>query len=387
MYFVQKGRHKIVLQISYLMLLFLLLSSVANFMQGRYSFVVVYIFGAMATLTHLVWYHRKGDIKHAGERILVLLWVIFFAFFIIGEHATFDVLWVLILPIVAVILESYEATKRWLFAFVALLGASIALQAFFPHIIRYESFALWSLLWAGIFLSGMALYYKKTQNLLERELAVYQDNLEQKVMRSVHEIESLREQEAQTRLSLMQSRLMSLETQLNPHFLFNALNSIAELLHQDAHKAEEAILKVSTFLRNTMSEQTSIALSLELEYVRDYVELENLRFGDTITLVMPELIPSWKVPKFSIQLLVENAIKHGKQGKGLNISIIIDEPNSSITVQNDGKSMPSCTLGIGLKNLMQRLKLLCDGHMEVTTGEKPAFMLYLGEGCRATTST
>ncbi len=183
----------------------------------------------------------------------------------------------------------------------------------------------------------------------------------------------------------VQSRLRSLETQLNPHFLFNALNSIAELIHQDPNKAETAILKVSTFLRNTMDEKALIPLGDELRNVRDYVELENIRFSGMIDLHVNEPMPKIDVPKFSIQLLVENAIKHGYLAKKvLHISLSYDAVQNTLILQNDGKAMSSTDFGTGLTNLAQRLKLLCKGSIEVTNKEKPTFTLYLGD-CRENT--
>ena len=178
----------------------------------------------------------------------------------------------------------------------------------------------------------------------------------------------------------VQSRLRSLETQLNPHFLFNALNSIAELIHQDPNKAETAILKVSTFLRNTMEEKARIPLKDEIRNVRDYVELENIRFSGLIHLHIGEAMPNIGVPKFSIQLLVENAIKHGLLAKKeLHISLSYDEKQNALTLQNDGKAMHSTTFGTGLTNLAQRLELLCKGKIAVTNKEEPTFTLYLGD--------
>lgn len=178
----------------------------------------------------------------------------------------------------------------------------------------------------------------------------------------------------------VQSRLRSLETQLNPHFLFNALNSIAELIHQDPNKAETAILKVSTFLRNTMEEKARIPLKDEIRNVRDYVELENIRFSGLIHIHIGESMPKIDVPKFSIQLLVENAIKHGLIGKKeLHISLSYDKKQNTLTLKNDGKAMQSTTFGTGLTNLAQRLKLLCKGTIEVTNKEAPTFTLYLGD--------
>jgi len=178
----------------------------------------------------------------------------------------------------------------------------------------------------------------------------------------------------------VQSRLRSLETQLNPHFLFNALNSIAELIHQDPDKAETAILKVSTFLRNTMDEKALILLSDELRNVRDYVELENIRFSGKIQLHVEEPLPRIQVPKFSIQLLAENAIKHGFKEKNiLEISLSYDKTQNTLTVQNNGKAMMSTKFGTGLTNLAQRLKLLCNGNIEITDKETPTFTIYLGD--------
>ena len=178
----------------------------------------------------------------------------------------------------------------------------------------------------------------------------------------------------------VQSRLRSLETQLNPHFLFNALNSIAELIHQDPDKAETAILKVSTFLRNTMDEKARIPLKDEIRNVRDYVELENIRFSGLIHLQVVEPMPHVEVPKFSIQLLVENAIKHGLIAKKeLHISLSYDEKQNTLTLQNDGQAMQSTTFGTGLTNLAQRLELLCKGRIEVTNKQKPTFTIYLGD--------
>lgn len=175
------------------------------------------------------------------------------------------------------------------------------------------------------------------------------------------------------------SRLRSLETQLNPHFLFNALNSIAELIHQDPQKAELAILKVSQFLRNTMDEKALIGIEEEIRNVRDYVELENIRFSGMIKLDISDIPISTMIPKFSLQLLVENAIKHGFIPKQeLQISITYLDQERSLVVQNNGKPMIKERFGIGLTNLAQRLRLLCKGNIEIVDTKKPAYKLYLG---------
>lgn len=178
----------------------------------------------------------------------------------------------------------------------------------------------------------------------------------------------------------VQSRLSSLETQLNPHFLFNALNSIAELIHQDPDKAEESILKVSSFMRNTMNEKAELPLEKEIANVKDYIALENIRFGGAIHLHVSKDVPFWDVPKFSIQLLVENAIKHGFDAShnALHVTLRFNADQGIIIVQNDGKAIQSTRFGIGLSNLDQRLKLLCKGRLQIECLDPPTFYIYTG---------
>jgi LytS/YehU family sensor histidine kinase len=177
-----------------------------------------------------------------------------------------------------------------------------------------------------------------------------------------------------------ESRLRSLETQLNPHFLFNALNSLAELVHRDSNRAEEAILKLSAFLRNTMSEKALIPMAEEIANVKSYVELENIRFSDRIRLDVEGPLPPWQLPKFSIQLLAENAIKHGRMGQTgvLTIRIRFEPSQYRTVVSNDGTPMPEARPGIGLSNLDERLRLLCGGRLEIAKSAPPTFHLYIG---------
>ena len=179
------------------------------------------------------------------------------------------------------------------------------------------------------------------------------------------------------------SRLRSLETQLNPHFLFNALNSIAELIHQDKDKAEMALLKVSSFLRNTMNEKAVLSLKDEIKNVKEYIELENIRFSGKINLNVVGSVPTWNVPKFSLQLIVENAIKHGflSSNDSLNIEIDFDIVKKIIKIKNDGQVMEKKSFGLGLNNLKQRLELLCQGSLSVEDLQKPTFYIYLGDCC------
>lgn len=182
----------------------------------------------------------------------------------------------------------------------------------------------------------------------------------------------------------VQSRVRSLETQLNPHFLYNALNSIAELIHQDRNKAEEALLKMSDFLRNTMKESPLISLKEELHNVQSYIDLENIRFGGLIDLnvACDEPTKEARIPKFSIQLLCENAIKHGMGNTvgAFRISIrIYRDELLHIDVSNNGREITNSIFGIGLSNLQERLSHLCGGKLSISSFAPPTYALTLKE--------
>lgn len=198
----------------------------------------------------------------------------------------------------------------------------------------------------------------------------------------LHEFVKMRNENEKTEELLMQSRISSLETQLNPHFLFNSINSIAELIYKEPSKAEEALLSISDFLRAVMKESSLITIKEELGNIQQYVALENIRFDNRIkvNIYINDDITDFLTPKFSIGLIVENAIKHGLEPhKTLNIAINIFRSSETIEirVENDGKELKSKTFGIGLKNLSERLKYLCDGNLEIGCEEKKEYIIKL----------
>lgn len=184
---------------------------------------------------------------------------------------------------------------------------------------------------------------------------------------------------------LYESRLKSLETQLNPHFLFNALNSLAELIHRDKNKAEDALMQLSSFLRSSMKESALVDLAQELQNVRRYVALENIRFDDTITLRVDGNCDQSAItlPKFSVQLLVENALKHGFTNPVTDFHITITLQKSAdktlITVRNSGAPVTDAGFGIGLRNLQERLWLLCGGSVALQSKNPATYLITLGE--------
>jgi sensor histidine kinase YesM len=174
----------------------------------------------------------------------------------------------------------------------------------------------------------------------------------------LHQFISMKYKNESIKNELLESKLKVFENELNPHFLFNALNSMSELVYIDQKKAEESILNLSKFLRNVITKDGLISIESELSMVKTYVDIENIRFENNIVLNidLDEGLKDILIPKFSIQLLVENGIKHGYIRDRLNIDIIIK--NGMIKVSNDGKKLESLTYGKGLTNLKRRLELL-----------------------------
>jgi sensor histidine kinase YesM len=192
----------------------------------------------------------------------------------------------------------------------------------------------------------------------------------------LHQFISMKYKNESIKTEILSSKLKALESELNPHFLFNALNSMSELVYINPKKAETSILNLAKFLRNAIDTKSIIDLESELEMVKTYIDIENIRFNNNIKLNI--INPKKKnpdVPKFSIQLLVENAIKHGYMNNKLNIDIEINDNN--ITIVNDGKKINTINFGTGLNNLNTRLKLLNLGSLEYNQDEKTKFIIKL----------
>lgn len=171
------------------------------------------------------------------------------------------------------------------------------------------------------------------------------------------------------------SELELLKSQLNPHFLFNALNSIKALVLIDAEKARTAIIKLSELLRFTLNYEKTplINLSDEINEVIKYLELEKIRFGErlNVEIDLEEDSLHAKVPPAMVLTLVENAIKHGinklPDGGTIRITSSISSKTCKIEITNPGVLSVVNTKGIGLENVKKRLNNLF--------GENSAFIL------------
>jgi signal transduction histidine kinase len=171
---------------------------------------------------------------------------------------------------------------------------------------------------------------------------------------------------ARLELSFKQSQLDNLSAQLNPHFLFNALNNIKSLVYTRPDAAGRAIDLLSELLRSGLYKGSAMLIKLndEVELVKDYLELESLRMEERLTyeLDIDISLSGLLVPRLCTQTLVENAVKHGvalaKQGGKIDVIVHEQDGFVSIRVLNPGKlKQDKKVAGIGIQNLKERLDL------------------------------
>lgn len=182
----------------------------------------------------------------------------------------------------------------------------------------------------------------------------------------LYKLVSLQRREEESRRLLLEEHIRNLERQISPHFIFNTLNAVAELVWQDQERAEKAILSLARLLRKSLYLEPFISLEEEVELLKDYWKLMSLRFKGSINIHIniQDSVLSTKVPKFSLQILVENALKHGlelERGRVL-IKGYEKEGKVFVEVEDNGRGFESLREGMGLSNLRQRLKL-CGGSL------------------------
>lgn len=176
----------------------------------------------------------------------------------------------------------------------------------------------------------------------------------------------------QLKIENIANQFEALKNQLNPHMLFNSLNTLYSLIRESPEKAQEYLNELSKVMRYTLqkdSESHSISVKEEMEFVYSYIYLLKMRYEDNLTFKfeIAESEMSKKLPKMSIQLLIENAVKHNEISNRHPLSIEVRTNNDSIEVSNRlqlRRGTVSST-GIGLSNLSNRYKLLYKKDIEI----------------------
>jgi LytS/YehU family sensor histidine kinase len=215
------------------------------------------------------------------------------------------------------------------------------LQRFDPVVLRILNWSVAFLFWAAMYLG--------ITSVRDRALA------------------ELRQSELIRALQLSELRL--LKAQLNPHFLFNSLNTVRALIADDPSGAQKAVTRLARTLRYTLTsgQEELVSLERELEIVEDYLALESLRFGDRLRIEreIDSSALGVRIPVMLLQTVVENAIKHGiadlPGGGVLKVQAVMRTDGLHIDVQNPRPkvaSSPTEGEGVGLHNAAERLRLL-----------------------------
>ncbi|MGO2365077.1 MAG: sensor histidine kinase [Pseudoalteromonas sp.] len=170
--------------------------------------------------------------------------------------------------------------------------------------------------------------------------------------------------------SRKKAQLATLRYQLNPHFMFNSLNTISAYIHTNPDLADEVLHELADILRYSLdtADQTLIPLEQELAIIEKYLNIEKARFGEKlhVNYTLPKQLKSIRIPPLIIQPIIENAIKHNAQQSNLvlNIELAVIDKGVQVKISDNGKGFNEEVLkqgygsGVGMKNIQQRVNQL-----------------------------
>jgi sensor histidine kinase YesM len=189
--------------------------------------------------------------------------------------------------------------------------------------------------------------------------------------------------QAEGRRLVAEAQLASLESRVEPHFLFNTLNSIASLVHDDPHGAERMTGQLASLLRSALDGTATplVPLDEELRVVRAYLDIERVRFGDRLRFAIESAPGSGGVlvPRMALQTLVENSVKYAVSTRREGASIVVRSAEADdrlrLTVEDDGPGFDPAArpAGHGLALLTARLAMLFDGRASLRVDSRPGY--------------
>ena len=250
---------------------------------------------------------------------------------------------VMLLNIITVLFDrkTVRKEKRNIIGYLLLPLVGSLLQAMFPAFNLAPVSAMLAVL---ICYSG--LYLQNSRSLIEKESA------------------------------LAGSQMNALLLQINPHFIYNTIGSIASCCQNDPEQAEKMLYSFSDYLRNNFGElaqKTMVPFATEAEHLDAYITIEKMRFPD-IEIKTDYRVTEFEIPSLSVQPLVENAISHGIMGKEAGGTIYIrtfeDDSFRYVEVEDDGVGFSELQTNdgrnhIGIRNVDERLKMLCGGTLQI----------------------
>lgn len=243
-------------------------------------------------------------------------------------------------------------SKQYTYAFLIFLGFVLILSAVNISIIQLSPMTTSTVVVRGVLIALIDYFFSRFLTETDRKNEVLLEN------------EQLKQENLMNQLS-------ALKNQLNPHFLFNSLNTLSWLINEDKAKSQLYLQKLSQVLRYSLSmqEQTMVNLKDELILMDNYIFLLQMRFGENLKITQKlEGKEKFRIPPHSLQLLIENAIKHNviSSNSPLKITIEIKPEEEIIIVSNTIHTKAnSAGTGIGLVNLSERFRLLVGREIEI----------------------
>ncbi|MFT3910771.1 MAG: histidine kinase [Ferruginibacter sp.] len=196
-----------------------------------------------------------------------------------------------------------------------------------------------------------------------------------KFIRRQKDLETVKVKQSNT-----QAQLDILQSKLNPHFLYNSLNSIAGLAMVDGKKTKDMTIALSKLLRYSLNyhEEGFVTIEEEMEIVRSYFDMEKIRFEDDLDyeMIVEPGLECYLVPKFILQPIAENCVKHAFTGQASNhfvqIKVTASNNQLSISIHDNGLPFPEKLVpGFGLKNVIDKLQLLLPGKHDFQIANMP----------------
>lgn len=322
---------------------------------GWGSFFLLYAFFAFSfSKLEMVFFQRLGAFVVFGIILSHLMRLVIVRFGLLQKNLTKQIFQFLAITIAASLVAS--------FAYIESSIAADILKKVDNELLTEKNYSYWFAIWLVV-LNNAFLYF----------LLFFIWNL---IYFVYHYVEKSRNQQLDTlhlESLVKELELQTIKAHINPHFIFNALNSIRALVDENPQRARKAVTELSNILRSSLQSEKmeTVTLEKELNIVKDYLALENMRFEARLKVEynIDEDTLDQAVPPMMLQTLVENAIKHGisKQINGGVVKVISDFKGDfhELIVQNTGQLNTKLdTEGFGLSSTTNRLNLLYGGNAQ-----------------------
>jgi len=270
-------------------------------------------------------------------------------------------IWALLTPVVVWLARRWPIQRPWSLRNLFLHGAAGAVLATVKVLLERV---------VRIWIFGVAPYFLPSN--LALHFLVYWAIVLLTMAEAYHRRSRQRElQAAEVEARLNEARLQLLQAQLQPHFLFNALNTIAETVHEDPDAADRMIAALGDLLRATLDgEGQTVPLSEELSLAEKYLAIQQARFGERlrVEIDVPRAALAARVPRLLLQPLLENAIHHGlgsaSNGGRIRVAASADGSTLRLEIHDNGQGFPvdgDAKFGVGLTNTRARLEAMYSG--------------------------